>query len=492
MNSAAGSEPYGFTVGDFNGDAISDLAVTNVSSNKISVLIGNGDGTFDLLPSNFDVGPSPGDVVSADFNGDGKLDIAASNSGSNTVTLLLGNGNGTFGARTDFTAGSSPFRLITADVNGDGKADLVTANGGSNNVSVLLGTGNGSFGTATNFTSGNGPLAVQAADFDNDGKLDLAVANASDSNVSILRGLGNGTFDAPLTFDVGANAVSLSLTVGDFNGDGKQDVATSNLGNSNLSVLLNTTVPNSGPAAQDDIAGVAKGKVVVADAAHGVLANDTDPNNDTLHVTAINGTSANVGHALRGDFGTLTLNADGSYSYAADKGGSASAVMPQDTFTYTIDDGHGGTSTATLTVSVVSTSGTAQTYVKGTDGDDTLSPPAGASRTVLDGGNGNDVLVGGNGADALIGGRGNDTLTGGKDSDTFVFNPNFGKDLVTDFKPGDHIQIDNTLFANFAAVQAHAASDGQGNTVITYDANDTITLTGVAPSQLHASDFFFV
>ncbi|MGL3107984.1 hypothetical protein [Bradyrhizobium sp. BR 1432] len=94
---------------------------------------------------------------------------------------------------------------------------------------------------------------------------------------------------------------------------------------------------------------------------------------------------------------------------------------------------------------------------------------------------------------ALLGEWGNDTLTGGKDSDTFVFNPNFGKDVITDFKPNaDHIQIDDALFANFAAVQAHATNDGHGNTVITYDANDTITLPGIAPSQLHANDFFFV
>jgi probable HAF family extracellular repeat protein/VCBS repeat-containing protein len=257
--------------------------------------------------------------------------------------------------------------------------------------------------------------------------------------------------------------------------------------------------PDSPPVAKDDIAGATKNGAgvtkVTADATHGVLANDTDPDNDTLHISAVNGDTANVGHALLGAYGTLTLNSNGSYSYTATKGGGASG-LPQDTFTYTVDDGHGGTSTATLTVSVV---GNGQTYVKGTDGNDALS--AGAKATVLDGGNGNDTLVGGNGSDALVGGngadvltgnRGNDTLIGGKDSDTFVFGPNFGKDVVTDFTPGDHIQIDHTLFANFAAVQAHAANDGHGNTVITYDANDTITLTGVTPSQLHGSDFFFV
>ncbi|TFV72659.1 hypothetical protein E4K64_22510 [Bradyrhizobium frederickii] len=203
---------------------------------------------------------------------------------------------------------------------------------------------------------------------------------------------------------------------------------------------------------------------MTANAAQGVLANDTDPDTDALHVSAVNGV---VGNALTGAFGTLTLNANGSYSYSTAKGGSASQGLPQDNFTDTVDDGHGGTSTATLTVSVI---GNGQTYVKGTDSNDTLS--AGTKGTVLDGGNGNDTR---------------------KDADTFVFNPNFGKDVITDFKPNaDHIQIDDTLFANFAAVKTHAAGDGQGNTLITYDANNTITLTGVVPSQLHANDFFFV
>src|SRR5262245_36830899 len=100
---------------------------------------------------------------------------------------------------------------------------------------------------------------------------------------------------------------------------------------------------------------------------------------------------------------------------------------------------------------------------------------------------------GGTNADALIGGHGNDTMTGGGRSDTFVFATNFGEDLITDFKPNiDVIQFDHSLFANVADVQAHAASDGHGNTVITYDANDAITLQGVALSSLHAHDFFFV
>ena len=101
--------------------------------------------------------------------------------------------------------------------------------------------------------------------------------------------------------------------------------------------------------------------------------------------------------------------------------------------------------------------------------------------------------VGGNGNDTITGNDAPNIMTGGGGSDTFVFNRHFNKDIITDFNTAvDLIRIDHTLFANFAAVQAHEADGGHGNTVITYDANDTITLQGVRVSQLHASDFQFV
>lgn len=113
----------------------------------------------------------------------------------------------------------------------------------------------------------------------------------------------------------------------------------------------------------------------------------------------------------------------------------------------------------------------------------------------ITGGAGNDTLNGGQGADILIGGAGNDTLVGGTQSDTFVFAANFGRDVVSDFVAGagtdDVMQFDHALFADFNAVLAAATQDG-ANTVITYDANNTITLTNVAVASLHANDFIFV
>src|SRR4051794_18839738 len=172
----------------------------------------------------------------------------------------------------------------------------------------------------------------------------------------------------------------------------------------------------------------------------------------------------------------------------ANKGNLPPQIVAQDSFTYTASDGHGGTSTAQLTITITKPGAD---YLPGTDGNDMLT--AGNGPTVLDCGNGNDILIGGNNADTLIGGHGNDKMTGGNGPETFIFGANFGSDIITDLKPNtDAIQFDHSLFANFADVQAHAASDGHGNTVIAYDANDTITLPGVALLSLHANDFFFV
>jgi Ca2+-binding RTX toxin-like protein len=109
----------------------------------------------------------------------------------------------------------------------------------------------------------------------------------------------------------------------------------------------------------------------------------------------------------------------------------------------------------------------------------------------LDGRGGDDFLFGGDGKDRLIGGDGNDRLTGGHGPDTFVFGPGFGHDVVTDYSHADHIEFDGGVFHNLHQVQA--ASQQVGNdTVITLDANNSITLLGVNLHSLHSDDFTFV
>jgi hypothetical protein len=217
-------------VGDFNGDGRLDLAVANnypdYQDNSVSVLLGNGDGTFQAA-QNFAVGSAPSSVVVGDFNGDGLLDLAVANDRSDTVSVLLGNGDGTFQDARNFNAGSFPYCLAVGDFNGDGLLDLAVANSGANVVTVWLGNGDGSFRSAGVVTSGRYPISVAVGDFNGDGRLDLAVADYGSypdvqGRVSILLGNGDGTFQAAQNFPVGR--VPSSVVVGDVNGDGVPDL----------------------------------------------------------------------------------------------------------------------------------------------------------------------------------------------------------------------------------------------------------------------------
>ncbi|MGH7731307.1 MAG: FG-GAP repeat domain-containing protein, partial [Candidatus Eiseniibacteriota bacterium] len=127
----------------------------------------------------FDTGSVPHSVAIADVDADGRLDLAVANSGSHTVTVLLGNGDGTFGSRADFGAGSYPRSVAIADLNADGQADLAVANSGSHTVTVLIGNGDGTFGATSDYDTGMDPYSVAIADLNADGRPDLAVANYS-------------------------------------------------------------------------------------------------------------------------------------------------------------------------------------------------------------------------------------------------------------------------------------------------------------------------
>src|SRR5258708_3789535 len=141
----AGRKPRFVAVGDFNGDGLQDLAVANESSSDVSVLLGNGDGTFQA-PRNFAVGDSPISIAVGDFNGDGVWDLAVA--GSFGVGVLLGNGDGTFQAVRNFVAGVNPSSVAVGDFNGDGVQDLAVTNMGLDHdhlgtVCILFGHGDG-------------------------------------------------------------------------------------------------------------------------------------------------------------------------------------------------------------------------------------------------------------------------------------------------------------------------------------------------------------
>jgi Bacterial Ig-like domain (group 3)/FG-GAP-like repeat len=244
----AGSNPFSVATADFNGDGSPDLAVANSNCpsfptcgpGTISIVLGNGDGTFQgPVEYSTGTGTDPYSVLVGDFNGDKKPDLAVANYATNTVSILLGNGDGTFQGHVDFPAGGSePASVATGDVNGDGNLDLVVANFHSNTVSVLLGNGDGTFKPAVTYNVGHGPISVAVADFNGDHKLDLVVVNETDNNASVLLGNGDGTFQPQVAYPTGTGGNPLSVVVGDFNGDHNLDLAIADYTTQQVSVLL--------------------------------------------------------------------------------------------------------------------------------------------------------------------------------------------------------------------------------------------------------------
>jgi len=225
-----GSNPYDGALGDFNGDGKPDLAVANNSTSNISVLPGNGDGTFGSK-TDYDVGQPAYGVVITDLNSDGKLDIVAETSFSLTegVSVLLGNGNGSFQPHVDylFSGLAQTSSILASDFNNDNKPDIVVINGSGD--SVFLGNGDGTLKPPVSYGSSNFATSVAVGDFDADGKIDLAVSSygfGNDGVVSIMLGKGDGTFFPSV--DYSSAAGPFSIVKGDFNGDSKLDLATAN------------------------------------------------------------------------------------------------------------------------------------------------------------------------------------------------------------------------------------------------------------------------
>ncbi len=224
----AGSSPQREVAADFNRDGKLDLAVADGANNEILVLLGNGDGTFQS-PAYYATGSNPSYLVTGDFNGDGNIDIAVADYNGNTVSILLGNGNGTFQTHADYPTGGGPFALIAGDFNGDGRLDLATVNNTGNTVSILLGNGDGTFQPRADLPADTEPRSIATGDFNRDGILDLAVGNFGNfggNTVSVFLGNGDGTFQPKV--DYATNGGPLSIVTADFNGDGKLDLAVDN------------------------------------------------------------------------------------------------------------------------------------------------------------------------------------------------------------------------------------------------------------------------
>jgi len=231
---------------DFNNDGIPDLAQVNTGvvddlGNTISVLLGKKGGGFQVART-FNVGTQPSGLAAVDFNHDGRLDLVVADFGDpinnigGDLALLLGNGDGTFQVARKFVAGpGEPISVAVGDFNGDGNPDAVVAQDSTARVpaavSLLLGDGNGSFGRPKSIAvfslPGAQALQVIAADFNHDGKSDIAYRTITDLNrITVQLGNGDGTFKTPTVIaSAGFTTVFSTFSIGDFNNDGILDFA---------------------------------------------------------------------------------------------------------------------------------------------------------------------------------------------------------------------------------------------------------------------------
>lgn len=299
VNYAVGVNPTSLAPADFNGDGKMDLATANVNNNcptctgSVSLLLGNGDGTFQqpavsvavdgtsaavaaahlnmdrladlvvgdttqlfvllgrgngtfLTPAAYATGEVPHNIVVWDFNMDGKPDTVSANYNSNNVSVLLGAGSGDFRPAVNYPVGTKPHEVVLADLNGDNLLDLITANQNSNNISVLLSNGDGTFQPAVNYPSSPNPSSIATGDFNGDGRTDLAISNSGclsgvtctfgGTDVTVLLNMGNGVFQAAGTYVLGSGAAAIRS--GDFDRDGKLDLAIGCLANNSVIVLF--------------------------------------------------------------------------------------------------------------------------------------------------------------------------------------------------------------------------------------------------------------
>jgi hypothetical protein len=479
--------------GDYDGNGKTDLAVIGSGLGGIDTYLSNGDGTFKLdyssqTGSDWVDWPSA-KAITGDFNGDGKTDIAVTAYGLGGIGSYLSNGDGTFHAVYSSQTGSDwvdwpGAKAITGDFNGDGKTDIVVTANGLGGFGSYLSNGDGTFHAVYSSQTGSdwvdwpGAKAI-TGDFNGDGKTDIVVtANGLGGFGSYLSN-GDGTFHAVYSSQTGSDWVDwpgAKAITGDFNGDGKTDIAVTAYGLGGIGSYL-----SNGDGTF-----------------HGVYSSQTGSDwVDWPNAQAITGdfngdgkTDIAVIAPGLGGFGTYLSNGNGTFhAVYSSQAGSDWVDWPGAKVSTGDFNGDGRTDIA------VTAPGLQGIGVYLSNGDGTfhaIFSPQVSSSAQPGAANPAQAAMPANG-NVFVGSPGNDVLTGTGANDTFVFAfGNTGHEVISNFQPSsDTIEFENVNFTNFQQLQALMEPSGS-DVVINLSASESVTLHGTTIDALHASNFIIL
>ncbi len=237
----AGQTPYKVLAAHFTQSGNLDLALADWLVNRVVILLGNGDGTFQS-PQTFSV-PSPIGIATGDFNEDGNEDLAvveSNGTGAGSVAIFVGDGKGGFKLSASYLIGVLSNSATVADFNGDGHLDVAVTNRGFNkpgNIMVFFGDGHGKLGNLATYKMPGAPLGISAGDLNGDHYPDLAVADVTAGNAVVLLNDGTGKFQKPVSYSATGGEV-VDVKIADLRNNGKQDLIVANL-SAGMIILLN-------------------------------------------------------------------------------------------------------------------------------------------------------------------------------------------------------------------------------------------------------------
>jgi hypothetical protein len=540
------SGPNQVIAANFNGDSAVDLATANQGNcpffctpGGVSVLLGNGDGTFQgaRLPV------TGATIYSIDANSSG--DIMAAKYDAAAVSVLRSNGNGTFSTGPQLSVGTNPSAVASVDLDGDARADLAVSNFTSDNVSVLFNDGSGGFKAAQNYQAGDGPIFVIGANFNADNYADLAVANQNSNNVSVLLNTEPSTPPPETTITGGpsgtGNGISATFEFSSSEPGSTFQCALDDPSPSAYSPCTSPkTVPEQGLLADgshtfyvkatgaagnntdltaatrtwtvDTVAPTIGGVSPVRQATEVPLASNvvatfsedmksSSVTNQTFTLTKQDSTGsmvANVTYTSANKTATLDpaaeLEANTIYT-ARVTGGSGgvqdiagNALSRDETWTFT---------TASTTPTTCTKTGTSNAEtISGTSGVDVIC--AGGGNDTLKGLGGNDILKGEDGNDILLGGVGDDAVDGGLGADKASYAASTSTSgvtasLATNSSTGEgsdsFIGVENLLGSKYADTLTGSAAintltGGAGNDTLRGEDGNDVLLGGVGDDSL--------